>query len=346
MMKKTLLALMLALFAASIAGAQQIDIDTFYGELASYGEWIEIAPYGWVWSPGDVEVGWKPYSEGWWVYTDYGWTFQSDEPWAWAVYHYGRWTYDEDYGWVWVPGTDWGPAWVAWRYGDDYIGWAPLPPAVGWSARDGLIAAGFDFETGIYWTSWVFVQPRWFTAPRIRAHVVHPAMNKTILYKTKDHTRYQFVDRRVFNPGVPIKDAERFAGKKIPRQRIVETPKRGGGRPAKGNLPVYKPMVKDTRTLTPRDLPDRRKPMNPADVRRKQDDEKRKFTEYYEREKREIQPPPAPPRPNKVQPKDDPRQAVVDDKAKQLDEIQTSEKRVMDNKQRRELDKLKKKPNP
>ena len=28
----------------------------------------------------------------------------------------------------WVPGDQWAPAWVAWRYSDDYVGWAPLPP--------------------------------------------------------------------------------------------------------------------------------------------------------------------------------------------------------------------------
>ncbi len=352
MMKKIPLALMLALFAASFAAAQQVDIDYFYGELASYGEWVEIAPYGWVWSPSDVGVGWKPYSEGWWVYTDYGWTFQSDEPWGWAVYHYGRWTYDENYGWVWVPGTEWGPAWVAWRYGDGYIGWAPLPPAVGWSAGNGLVVGSFDLETGIYWTWWVFVQPRWFTAPHIRVHVVHPAMNKNIWHKTKDITRYHSVNHKVFNPGFPIKDAERFTGKKIARERIVDSPRHGGGRPVKGNLPVYKPVVKEKRTLTPRDLPDKRKPVSAEEMRRRQDTEKRKFTEYYDREKRVIQPPPAdtPPkaemRPKKNQPRDDSRKVVVDDRSKQLDEIQNQEKRVMDNKQKRELEKLKKKPNP
>lgn len=31
-------------------------------------------------------------------------------------------------GWVWVPGVEWAPAWVSWRVGGGYIGWAPLPP--------------------------------------------------------------------------------------------------------------------------------------------------------------------------------------------------------------------------
>ena len=31
----------------------------------------------------------------------------------------GRWFFDDSYGWVWVPGSEWAPAWVAWRYGDN-----------------------------------------------------------------------------------------------------------------------------------------------------------------------------------------------------------------------------------
>src|SRR5665809_116742 len=32
-------------------------------------------------------------------------------------------------GWFWVPGNRWGPAWVYWQQSDDYLAWAPLPPA-------------------------------------------------------------------------------------------------------------------------------------------------------------------------------------------------------------------------
>ena len=48
--------------------------------------------------------------------------------WGWVVYHYGRWAFEPGIGWFWVPGEEWAPAWVNWRYGDEYVGWAPLPP--------------------------------------------------------------------------------------------------------------------------------------------------------------------------------------------------------------------------
>lgn len=101
----------------------------FYGPLSARGTWVEVGTYGRCWHPTGVVVGWRPYCDGYWVWTDCGWYWQSDEPWAWACYHYGTWVLDPAYGWVWVPGVEWAPAWVAWRCGDGYVGWAPLAPS-------------------------------------------------------------------------------------------------------------------------------------------------------------------------------------------------------------------------
>src|SRR5207245_4370982 len=89
----------------------------FYDDLAPYGRWVYAAGPGWVWSPYNVQAGWRPYQVGHWVVTDYGWTWASDEQFGSVVYHYGRWNQDPSYGWIWVPGTEWGPAWVAWHEG-------------------------------------------------------------------------------------------------------------------------------------------------------------------------------------------------------------------------------------
>jgi hypothetical protein len=29
-------------------------------------------------------------------------------------------------GWYWIPGNVWGPGWVSWAYGGNYVGWCPL----------------------------------------------------------------------------------------------------------------------------------------------------------------------------------------------------------------------------
>ena len=73
----------------------------------------------------------QPYAtNGNWIYTDAGWTWASNYNWGWAPFHYGRWFYENGYGWMWVPGNEWAPAWVSWRGGGDYYGWAPLGPSV------------------------------------------------------------------------------------------------------------------------------------------------------------------------------------------------------------------------
>src|SRR5712691_7251383 len=111
------------------AGVQIHAVGDFYAPLTPYGSWVEVSSYGRCWHPAQVAGDWRPYCNGEWVWTDCGWYWQSDEPWAWACYHYGRWLFDPAYGWVWVPEVEWAPAWVYWRNGGDYIGWAPCPPS-------------------------------------------------------------------------------------------------------------------------------------------------------------------------------------------------------------------------
>ena len=113
-----------------------IDVGTFYDDLEPYGDWVEMPDYGWGFAPR-VDRDWRPYTRGQWIWTDYGWYWDSDEDFGWAAYHYGRWVNDRYYGWIWIPGTEWAPAWVSWRHGNGYSGWAPLPPRAIWRRKIG-----------------------------------------------------------------------------------------------------------------------------------------------------------------------------------------------------------------
>lgn len=112
----------------------------FYQPLESSGTWVDVPQYGRCWQPRGVEADWQPYTVGHWEWTDAGWYWASDESWGWACYHYGSWNHDARYGWCWIPGTEWAPAWVDWRYSDAYIGWAPCGPG-----RAVLSASFFTF---------------------------------------------------------------------------------------------------------------------------------------------------------------------------------------------------------
>ena len=102
--------------------------NVFYQRLYPYGEWVFVSGCCYVWRPYHIVVGWAPFFYGRWVFTDYGWTWVSFEPWGWITYHYGRWIYTWRWGWVWVPGYVWGPAWVEWYWSGTYVAWRPADP--------------------------------------------------------------------------------------------------------------------------------------------------------------------------------------------------------------------------
>jgi hypothetical protein len=110
--------------------ADVASVEQFESALAPYGDWVSVNELR-AFRPSASIVGadFVPYaSNGRWVSTEAGWSFASSLPFAWAAFHYGRWWFDPRYGWVWLPDTHWGPAWVDWRFGGGYAGWAPLPP--------------------------------------------------------------------------------------------------------------------------------------------------------------------------------------------------------------------------
>lgn len=152
-----------------------VPVQAFYDELAPYGQWVQNPYYGTVWIPG-VGPDFQPYvSAGHWIVTEYGNTWVSDYAWGWAPFHYGRWIFDDQYGgWAWIPGSDWGPAWVSWRSGGGYYGWAPLGPGV--NVNINIPAPYWTFVPQVYINS-----PQWYgyRAPRPRGVSIY--QNTTII---------------------------------------------------------------------------------------------------------------------------------------------------------------------
>ncbi|MFQ6108411.1 MAG: DUF6600 domain-containing protein [Candidatus Aminicenantales bacterium] len=102
------------------------ELEDFEYELAVYGHWNYMSPYGYVWVPSGLNPFWRPYFHGRWVWMPCGWTWLPYEPWGWVTFHFGRWHWSVGLGWYWIPRTVWGPAWVSWYWGYDYVGWVPL----------------------------------------------------------------------------------------------------------------------------------------------------------------------------------------------------------------------------
>jgi hypothetical protein len=190
--------------------------DDFYQPLSPYGEWVVVAGYGRCWRPARVEVGWRPYSNGHWELTDAGWYWVSDEPWGWATYHYGRWEMAANFGWIWVPQTQWAPAWVSWREGGGYVGWAPLPP----EPRPGI-----RVNVTIAPTAFVFVEERRMREPVRPTTVI--VNNTTIINKTVNITKTKIVNKNVvINEGPRTEVVERATGQKIEAKPVHEVRRR------------------------------------------------------------------------------------------------------------------------
>jgi len=127
------------------------EVNNFYSGLSPYGSWYDLPGYGWCWQPTVVAVApsWQPYSNGGqWLYSNCGWYWSSSYSWGWAPFHYGRWWHHPHRGWVWFPGSVWSPAWVTWRTGSAYCGWAPVPPRAFCGSSGVGVSASFSFGLG------------------------------------------------------------------------------------------------------------------------------------------------------------------------------------------------------
>src|ERR1019366_8618740 len=96
------------------------DFDTVLQLLNPYGSWSKIDGK-WAFTPSDHLA---PYTDGRWIYTEYGWYWKGRLPHSWATEHYGYWKRGADKAvWSWYPGPYWLPEIVEIRATSKYIGW-------------------------------------------------------------------------------------------------------------------------------------------------------------------------------------------------------------------------------
>ncbi len=185
------------------------------------GYWVEDPYYGTVWYPSRPGRDWRPYSYGQWVWTsDYRWYWESDEPWGWATYRYGRWVYTVQYGWVWVPGDEWGPAWVEWRYGGGYVGWAPMPPEVMWR-NNAVFYGSVDLAAPRCHPGWVCGRGR--CARQRKGRTLPASQNGVLLGATARGANYAGLNGRIVNRGVDVTRLSAATQLRIDPVRVVRS---------------------------------------------------------------------------------------------------------------------------
>jgi hypothetical protein len=235
----SLLALLLIVAAPHISKAQDESISEqdFYDELAPYGTWVSDPQYGDVWIP-DVAEDFRPYqTQGHWVLTEYGNTWVSEYPWGWATFHYGRWRYDNYYGWEWIPGYEWAPAWVSWRHGGGYYGWAPLTPGIS-------LSLSFGNSYSVPDSYWAFAPEAYINRPNIyNYYVPHTRVVNIIRNTTVINNTYSNGGRR-YIAGPRAADIQRYTHQ-TPRVYSINNASRPGAMNVQNNtVSIFRPAVK------------------------------------------------------------------------------------------------------
>jgi hypothetical protein len=250
-MKHNLLMLTLALALLPVtallqpAGAQtewdddrdrELSYQDFYDGLSPYGRWVEYPGTGFVWVP-DAGPDFRPYeTNGRWVWTEeQEWMWVSDYEWGWAPFHYGRWDHDADYGWYWVPGYEWAPAWVAWRDGGDFYGWAPLRPGVNMYIHIGTYNPPDYF--------WCFTPRRHILSARLWEYAIDRRQNTTIMYHTTLIQANYSRGNYGFRSGPSRWEAERWCGRINP-VRLRDMYRPGPSYYRNDEIGLYRPRIR------------------------------------------------------------------------------------------------------
>ena len=224
-----------------------ITYQQFYNDLSPYGSWINYGNYGYVWQPHLYNF--RPYyTNGQWVYTDYGWTWASNYNWGWAPFHYGRWINDLSYGWMWVPGYEWAPAWVSWRGGGDYYGWAPLGP--GMNANYAGSALPYNY--------WTFVPRRYINSSRINDYYVNPGRNYSIMNNTRIINNInQNRNRPSYNQGPTVREVQRSTAAPVRKFNVIESNKPEAAQVDNNSIRVFRPAVNEQASGRPSVRPEK-----------------------------------------------------------------------------------------
>ncbi len=179
-----------------------------------------------------------PYTNGQWIYSDYGWYFRAGTPYEEIVHHYGRWVYSSSYGWVWIPGSVWAPAWVEWEADDNYIGWAPCVPSVYFETH-------FFHEPFYRDYNLVVVERSHFLDPQVyrTSHIFWDRDRKNDFRDMKRLDGLKFHDRMAFNQGPDVNRISKDMGEKIRHVNINKVSDKNEVRYNNNNYSVYTPNI-------------------------------------------------------------------------------------------------------
>jgi hypothetical protein len=191
-----------ALLAVALASSAQaglapftdpgkIDFDTAIELINPYGTWAKVGDK-WAFTPLDHAV---PYTNGRWLYSEYGWLWKGNSPHSWVTEHYGYWKRGEDKVWAWYPGPHWLPQIVEIRASPAGIGWRSAEV----DADGNFVEAPADRFTKT--DEWTFVAPAVFAGPITPAIIAQPAQAEQMLEQSTESVHSYLTYREIDRPG-------------------------------------------------------------------------------------------------------------------------------------------------
>jgi hypothetical protein len=216
------------------------DFDTMLQIVNPYGSWSKIDGQ-WAFTPRDHQA---PYTDGRWLYTEYGWYWKGRLPHSWVTEHYGYWKRGADKVWSWYPGPYWLPQTVEIRATSNYIGWRS-----GEVDDEGhFVEAPIDRFSKM--DEWTFVTLAQFANPITPALVAPADVTKTQLEESIDSSHTYLTYREIDRPGPHPADFVRLC--------------RDGGMFAPKTLREEAAAQKAPTTLTPAPVPAPKTSATPA----------------------------------------------------------------------------------
>jgi len=224
----------------------QTDFDTALQLLNPYGLWSKIGGK-WAFTPRDHEA---PYTDGRWIYTEYGWYWKGRLPHSWATEHYGYWKRGADKVWSWYPGPNWLPEIVEIRATSKYLGWRSAEVD-----NDGsFVEQPIDRYSKP--DEWTFVTLSQFANPITPGIVAPPDVAKTQLEISTDCRHTYLTYREIDRPGPHpadfsdlCKDGGMLAPKTLRDELVTQAQPPPAPSPASTNSPS--PAAKMTGTNAP-----------------------------------------------------------------------------------------------
>jgi len=167
------------------------DFDTALQLLNPYGTWSKINGQ-WAYTPLDHQA---PYTDGRWLYTEFGWYWKGNRPHSWVTEHYGYWKRGANQVWSWYPGPYWLSEIVELRSTTTHLGWRSAavdsdgnfiePPADRYTKTD----------------EWTFVTLAQFAGPITPGIIAPPDVTRDVLEDSVDSHHSYWTYRAIDRPG-------------------------------------------------------------------------------------------------------------------------------------------------